>query len=430
MRGWHEERPQSLMSAEHPTQARRIVLRAARVFDGHADVPRPGCAVIIEGNRITALMDESPALADAEAVGWVIELGDVTLMPGMADLHTHLTAWANRWPRPYDPGTRYAFQACANLAAAVSTGVTTIRDVGSFEDIAVAARDAVELGVIEGPRVIPCRKAVTITGGLGPTTTTMHLGRTEGWMTQANGADALRGAVRSEIREGAEWIKLYFERGNWTTEELAAAVAAAHSDDVRVAIHANRSTAIKSAIEAGVDTIEHGLELEEEDLRRMTDAGIAWIPTLFIVENRCRVMEEDAAAAARMPGYLSLLELRDRHRRIFQRALSSGVEIGAGVDALPDEGGVPFAAIPDELELMVELGMTPSAALRAATSNAARILGLQDTIGSLEPGHTADVIAVRGNPQEDISSLHDVAFVMKDGKVLRDNRGASVVSVG
>jgi imidazolonepropionase-like amidohydrolase len=386
--------------------------------------------VIVEGDRITALLDEGPELADADPDGRLIELGDVTLMPGMVDLHTHLTAWANRWPRPYDPGTRYAFQACANLASAVSTGVTTIRDVGSFEDVAVAARDAVELGLIEGPRVIPCRKAITIAGGLGPTTTTMHLGRTEGWMSQANGADALRGAVRSEIRDGAEWIKLYYERGDWTTEELAAAVAAAHSDDVRVAVHANRSTAIKSAIEAGVDTIEHGLELEEEDVRRMTDAGIAWIPTLFIVENRCRLIEEDAGAADRMPGYVSLLELRDRHRRIFQRALSSGVEIGAGVDALPDEGGVPFAAIPDELELMVELGMTPSAALRAATSNAAHILGLQDTIGALDPGHTADVIAVRGNPLDDISSLRDVAFVMKGGKVLRDNRRGSVISVG
>jgi imidazolonepropionase-like amidohydrolase len=395
----------------------RTILHARRLLDGIDPTPREHVAVHVEGGRIVEVRagrEREQPTPGAEP----IELGDATLMPGLIDLHTHLTAWANRWPRPtFDAGTRYALQAAANCRAALAAGVTTIRDAGSYEDVAVATRDAVQEGVIAGPRILATRKAVTIPGALGPDARTTHLGPTDGWMEEASGADGMRQAVRGQLKRGADWIKLYYERGDWTTDELAAAVDAAHSAGVRVMCHANRPTAIKAAIAAGVDTVEHGIEADEEDLAAMAERGIGWVPTLFIVEDRYRAMH-DAATAAAQAAYLPLLRLRDGHREAFRRGLALGVRIGAGLDALPDEGAVPFGGLAEELCLMVELGMAPAAALHAATAAAAELLALSDELGAIRPGRAADLIATTGDPLADVGALRDVRFVMRAGEVV------------
>ncbi len=220
-----------------------------------------------------------------------------------------------------------------------------------------------------GPRLLVCGKAVTITGGLGANVHTQQLGPTEGWVAEADGPDGLRAAVRSQLKAGADWIKLYYHRGDWTREELAAAVGEAHGIGARVACHAIRPEAIKHAIAAGVDTIEHGIMLDERDAAAMAERGIALVPTLLIVEASATPLQGASPQA---------LQTREDHRRAFQLAHVAGVTIGAGVDAVPDEGVVPFAALADELGLMVDLGMDPAEAVRAATSSAAKILGLDD----------------------------------------------------
>jgi imidazolonepropionase-like amidohydrolase len=407
---------------EGPSDAVQCI-RAARLVDGSSPTVASDVAVLVAGGKISAVGPAGEPSMDPRS-GSIIDLGDLTLMPGLMDLHTHLTAWANQWRRPFDRGTRYAVQGAANLLAALRAGVTTIRDVGSFEDVSVVLRDAVEEGLIAGPRVLASRRAVTIPGALGAEKDTWHLGPSRGWMSEATGVDGMRRAVLSEIKASADWIKLYYERGDWTTEELAAAVTAAHSAEVPVACHANRPKAIKSALAAGVDTIEHGLEIDDEDLAYMAEHGIAWVPTLSIVANRCDAVVSDPSTAAAQPLYRKLLSLRDGHRDSFVRALDMGVAIGCGVDALPDEGGVPFASVPAELELMTRFGMPPVDAIRSATSGAAAILGLSDEVGTIEPGATADIIAVRGNPLDDIRALRDVVFVMRGGIVQHDARGA------
>lgn len=397
------------MSDHDPGLDVRIVLRAARLADGHGEKAREDAALIVSNGRIESIVGSDSV--DGERLGGatVIDLEGLTLMPGMFDLHTHLTAWANSWKLPFDRGTRYAFQAAANLGSALDAGVTTIRDVGSFEDVAVLAREAVARGVVAGPRVVPCRKAVTITGGLSPATKTMHIGPTDGWMQEADGSDGIRGAVRTQLKASAEWIKLYFEHGNWTTDELNAAVDEAHSTGVRVACHATRPEAIDSVIDAGVDTIEHAWWIEREQLERMRERGIAWVPTLFILDNLEDIVEEGA-----------LTRMRDHHRAAFQIGLEVGVEIGCGVDPIPDEGRAPFAAVADELDVMGRLGMSQSGVVRVATSGSAAILGVGRDVGSLSAGKAADVIAVAGDPLTDASALRDVRFVMRDGVVVRD----------
>jgi imidazolonepropionase-like amidohydrolase len=406
------------MTGAAPPPARTVV-RAARLLDGVSATPLEQVAVHVEDGAIAALETGASAAADVAPGVELVDLGDVTLLPGLIDLHAHLTAWANRWRRPtYDEGTRYALQAAANCRAALDAGVTTIRDAGTFGDVAVATRDAVAEGVIEGPRILASRQAVTIPGSLGPDAAVVHLGRVEGWMVEVSGADAMRDAVRSQVKRGADWIKLYYERGDWTTAELEAAVDAAHSVGVRVMCHANRPTAIKAAIVAGVDTLEHGMEADEDDLAAMAEQGIGLVPTLFIVENRWRAMQ-DARVAAAQPGYRYVARVRDVHREAFRRALALGVRVGTGVDPLLDEGAVPFAAVVEELRIMVELGMAPSDALRAATSGAAELLGLADELGAVRAGLAADLIAVAGDPLGDVGALRDVRFAMRAGRIVR-----------
>lgn len=395
------------------------IVRARRLLDGVDPRPREAVAVLVEGDRVVAVADDGAGIAQAPAGVETIDLGEATLLPGMIDLHTHLTAWANRWPRPtYDAGTRYALQAAANCRAALDAGVTTIRDAGTFHDVAVATRDAVAEGVLAGPRILASRQAVAIAGTLGAVADTVHLGPQDGWIAEAAGADGLRDAVRRQIRQGADWIKLYYERGDWTEAELCAAVDAAHSAEVRVMCHANRPRAVKAAIAAGVDTVEHGIEADEEDLVAMRERGIAWVPTLAIVENRCRELLDPGSDSAQ-DAYRPLLDLRDRHRELFRRGLALGLEIGAGSDGLPDEGGLAFAAVAEELRIMVELGASPAEAIRIGTSGAAAILRLHEETGAVRSGLCADLIAVPGDPLADVTALRDVRFVMRGGVVVR-----------
>jgi imidazolonepropionase-like amidohydrolase len=402
----------------------RVLVRADRLLDGGNGSALEQHAILIEGGRITDVLPHESE-SEPPAVDTVIDLSGMTVMPGMIDLHNHLTAGVNRWPRPYERGARYAVQAIANLRNALEAGVTVVRDVGSFGDLPFAVRDGIAEGVIPGPRLLVCGKAITITGGLGAVSVTQRLGPTEGWMVEADGPLAVRAAVRSQLKAGAEWIKLYYERGDWTNDELAAAVDEAHTSGARVACHARRPKAIKSAIAAGVDTIEHGSELTADDAEEMVRRGIALVPTLLIVEESWR----EAKRGQGPHDTAALTRERDRHRQSFECALEAGVTIGCGVDAIPDEGVVDFDALADELALMVEFGMDPSHAIHAVTGSAAGILGLDSELGYIRRGLCADLVGIAGDPVHDIGALRDVSFVMRGGAVVHDTRRGKPVAV-
>jgi imidazolonepropionase-like amidohydrolase len=386
-----------------------VAYRAARVFDGISEGMIEDGAVVVEDGRIASV---GPARGLPEAV----DLGDVTLMPGLIDAHVHLV-----WDASAEPHEVVARQSraltvlrCAkNAALHLRAGVTTVRDVGSTDGLAVEIGRAVELGILSGPRVVAAGRAIAMTGGHG-----WFLGR------EADGPDALRRAVREEIKAGASCIKLMASGGVYghaeepgspqlTVEEMRSGVEEAHKAGRKAAAHAYSVEAINNALEAGVDSVEHGSFLDRETIERMREQGTYLVPTMSVY----------AAMAEKGPGlgspeYITrkTAEVLEASGEAFRLALEVGVPVAAGTDC--GAPGHPHGTLPEELRLMVEAGATPLQALRFGTSAAAELLGLGDEVGALEPGKRADLLAVAGDPTLDIQSLREVRLVLRDGVVV------------
>jgi imidazolonepropionase-like amidohydrolase len=386
-----------------------VAYRAARVFDGTSEGVIEDGAVVVEDGRIASV---GPARGLPEAV----DLGDVTLMPGLIDAHVHLV-----WDASAEPHEVVARQSraltvlrCAkNAALHLRAGVTTVRDVGSTDGLAVEIGRAVELGILSGPRVVAAGRAIAMTGGHG-----WFLGR------EADGPDALRRAVREEIKAGASCIKLMASGGVYghaeepgspqlTVEEMRSGVEEAHKAGRKAAAHAYSVEAINNALEAGVDSVEHGSFLDRETIERMREQGTYLVPTMSVY----------AAMAEKGPGlgspeYITrkTAEVLEASVEAFRLALEVGVPVAAGTDC--GAPGHPHGTLPEELRLMVEAGATPLQALRFGTSAAAELLGLGDEVGALEPGKRADLLAVAGDPTLDIQSLREVRLVLRDGVVV------------
>jgi imidazolonepropionase-like amidohydrolase len=389
-----------------------VAYRAARVFDGTSEGVIEDGAVVVEDGRIASVGQARGLSPNTEAV----DLGDVTLMPGLVDAHVHLVWDASAKPHEVVERESRALTVlrCAkNAALHLRAGVTTVRDVGSTDGLAVEIGRAVELGILSGPRVVAAGRAIAMTGGHG-----WFLGR------EADGPDALRRAAREEIKAGASCIKLMASGGVYghaeepgspqlTVEEMRPAVEEAHKAGRKAAAHAYSVEAINNALEAGVDSVEHGSFLDRETVGRMREQGTYLVPTMSVY----------AAMAEKGPGlgspeYITrkTAEVLEASGEAFRLALEVGVPVAAGTDC--GAPGHPHGTLPEELRLMVEAGATPQQALRFGTSAAAELLGLGDEVGALEPGKRADLLAVAGDPTLDIQSLREVRLVLRDGVVV------------
>ncbi|HEX3764730.1 MAG TPA: amidohydrolase family protein [Kofleriaceae bacterium] len=406
---------------------RVTVIKAAHLFDGKSDqVVSPGVVVVQDG-KITAAGARVQEPAGAE----VIDLGNATLLPGLIDAHTHLTnESSNDWKKDEldgfkKPIPQLAIEATEFARRTLMAGFTTVRDLGSSDLLDIGLRNAINEGVVPGPRMLVSVHAISARGG--------HCDSTAGYRPDllkepgpeqgvADGADQIRAAVRYNAKHGADVIKVCASGGvlsladkvdspQLTQAELDALVDEAHALGRRTAAHAHGAEAAKRAVRAGIDSIEHGSFLDDQALDMMRQKGTYLIFTpVLCINDRLKKAGAPANVVAKATAATAAAD------SMFKRALARGVKLGFGSDAAVCPHGSQVAQFAD----MVRLGMKPLAALRAATSADAQLLGRAD-LGSLEPGKLADVVGVPGDPSRDITAVEKVLFVMKDGVVYRND---------
>ncbi|HXN45271.1 MAG TPA: amidohydrolase family protein [Bryobacteraceae bacterium] len=422
--------------AQAPNRAastRRVAIRAARLLDGQTDKVLKNATVLVEGDRITAVSAE-PAIPVGTTL---IDLGDATLLPGLIDAHTHLLDQMD--------GTKVMSQELemlrivatestaerallgAKLAREVlEAGITSVRDLGnSGVNGDVALRTAIRNGWAEGPRIVPSTRALAPPGGQFGRLTPEAQKLIEQEYVTINGEQSARQAVRQALYDGAGCIKVIANGpANVTFEEMKAIVEEAHLAGVKVAAHAIGNQATRVAAEAGVDSIEHAYVVPDDVLRLMAAKHIFLVPT----DTTLRQLEEvvfggrDPAAGERAQVEQEFKHYLDGNRDRLQRALKMGVPIAAGSDMyLTVPGKNRGQASLDVLEAYYNEGMTPIEVIRSATSRAAELLGLQDSTGTLEVGKVADIIAVPGDPLQDVTVLGRAKFVMKAGEVVKNS---------
>lgn len=389
--------------------------------------------VIVSGNRIRSI--EPADRAEIPAGAELTELGDHTCLPGLIDSHTHLVdrddSGAFNWASPLmTSGADMAFQGIPNARRTLMAGFTTVRDLGTYRAfVDVSLRDAIDRGVVPGPRMQPAGAYVTISGGAGALTgfaPDVEL-PIELRFGQADGPDQVRQRVREIARRGAGVIKVLATGAiltlgsrpggqEFTYEELLAAVEEAGKNGLKVAAHAHSPAGAKDAVRAGVASIEHGSLLDDEALLMMKEHGTFLMCDALASWDFWPGGTPENAPEGYPPEFVAKEQVSYAgYLKVLRRAIELGVRIAYGTDAAV----IPHGQNARLFRTYVAAGMTPWQALRSATIEAAELLGWQDRVGSLEPGKYADLVAVSGNPLEDISLLEHVAFVMKDGTVYR-----------
>lgn len=390
------------------------VLRASRMLDVKKGKMVRNAVVVVEGERIKSIGGEVPEEAT------VINLGDVTLLPGLFDMHTHLTLdlegeWVHRGvtETPVD----WALRGARNARRTLSAGFTTVRDVGASGFADVALMRAIEQGLVEGPRIFPSGHALGITGGhcdvTGYAPGVLELGPEEG---VADGVDEVVKAVRYQIKHGAKVIKICATAGvlsfegsagaqQYSEEEIRAIVQEAARHGLKVCAHAHGTEGIIAAVKAGVASIEHGSMLNDEAIRLMKKQGTYLVPTVYTWYVPIDLPPE-------------LKEKEDYVRSFVDKSVRAAIKAGVKIALGTDAGVYPHGDNAKEFAAYVEAGMSPLEAIRTATLNAADLLGVDDR-SVISAGKLADLVAVPGNPLEDITVMERVSFVMKGGEVYK-----------
>ncbi len=403
------------------------LIHAGRLIDGVSDAPRERVTIVVDGNRITAVEQGFRAAAVGDEV---IDLSAATVMPGLMDMHVHLTSEHSRRSELEAVKKGEADRAYDSVPFAERTllaGFTTVRNLGDQFNVSIALRRAIEEGKLPGPRVFTSGRSIGSTGG--------HADASNSWgpylysddprlNTVCNGADGCREAVRQRYQDGVDSIKITATGGvmsiaksgtapQFTDEELAAIVSTAHDYGLKVAAHAHGTEGMKRAVKAGVDSIEHGTLMDEETMRLMKQRGTHYVPTI----SAGRWVYEKAQDPTYFPAIVrpKALELGPIIQRTFAKAWQAGVTIMFGTDC----GVCEHGSNGREFGYMVEAGMPVMAAIRSATIVPARYLGIDDRLGSIETGKLADIVAVPGDPRTDVHVMERVSFVMKDGVVYK-----------
>ncbi len=404
------------------------VIRAGTLIDGKSDTPRRNQVIVIRGNRIESVGDAATAKVPQDAT--VVDLSKGTVLPGLIDSHTHIFLQGEDPAEGgYDvnilkyPASLRAARATVSVRRALEQGFTTLRDVetegAGYGDVGI--KQAIEAGYIPGPRLFVATRAISTTGGYN----------LEGYapeLTMPKGAQIIDGpvearkAAREQLDHGADWIKVYMTHRSWvgkngelvsqptlTLDELKAIVDEAHGWGKKVACHAYSGIGLQRALDGGCDSIEHGLQISDAQIAQMVKQGTWYCPTISVYYTDWAPAETDAGKRDRLRASV--------HEDSFKKSMKAGVKIVFGTDI----GGIPWTQpIAQEFPQMIKLGMTPMDAIHSATSRAAEMLDMTGQIGVLAPGAYADVIAITGDPLQNIEELGRVQFVMKDGKLFKN----------
>ena len=421
--------------AAAPALAETIYVKAGKVITDPDKEPLGPTLIVIEDGRIVELLPVEGAEAQETVAGLVAEnvmarytdLSDKTVLPGLIDLHTHISGDPSGefWRAATTPPEYFTLIAAKNARITALAGFTTIRDLGSRSDqVSQMLRRATAEGLVPGPRVVTAGRTIAIVGGHGDISgfrQSVDNAITSGFT--CTGPVECSEKVRLASKYGADLIKITATGGvlsqqgrgleeHFTAEEMEAIVSTAKLLGLKVAAHAHGARGIEAAAKAGVHTIEHGTYIDEAAAKAMRDSGTTLIPTLMAFQGIKNNLGKQFYTPVVEAKILAVSKVADT---IIQRAIEYDVPIAFGTDA----GVFPHGENAGEFALMVKGGMTEQQALAAATTGAAAILGMEDEIGKLAPGYSADLIAVNGNPLEDVTVLEDVGFVMVRGRIIR-----------
>ena len=407
--------------------AGRTVIHAGRMIDGVSGKVAGKTTVIVEDKRIVGI--ESGYVAPAQG-DTVIDLKDSTLLPGLMDLHTHLSMQLGK--ASYNEGFRsnpgdYAFRMVPRAEKTLLAGFTTVRELGDRYNLSISLRKAIAEGLVPGPRIFSAGKSLATTGGHADPTNSLNAelmgdpGPLEGVV---NGIADASHAVRQRYKDGADWIKITATGGvlseakngmnpQFRDDELKAIIDTAHDYGMKVAAHAHGTEGMKRAVLAGVASVEHGTFMDEEVMKLMVERGTYLVPTMMAGETVVHMAEQDGL----LPEIVvpKALAIGPQMKITLGNAYRAGVKIAFGTDCGVSAHGTNGR----EFRLMVDAGVPPMAAIESATRVAAELLDVQDDLGTLKAGKLADIIAVPGNPMDDITVMEQVQFVMKEGTVYK-----------